>query len=104
MSGKWELKVAENMGEVRATVDAEDVVVPTKQLITDIKAQLMFIPKNFTWTVGWRTYVWHNQETGQFKDLTEEEYGKLLAGELDNNTRDGGEGNSGSGITTESKG
>ena len=47
----WELRVVENMGEVVGSVDSEDVVVPTKTLITDMKAQLMFIPKNFTWTV-----------------------------------------------------
>ena len=35
----WELRVVENMGEVVGSVDSEDVVVPTKTLITDMKAQ-----------------------------------------------------------------
>jgi hypothetical protein len=86
----WELKIAENMGELLGTYDSEEVVVPTKQLITDMKAQLMFLPKNFTWTVGWRTYVWQEKETGRFKELTQEEYDKLINGGTLNNPTDGG--------------
>ena len=58
MTPKWEIKVVENAGELRGSLHAEDVVVQAKPLITDIKAQLMFIPKQFSWTVGWRAYVW----------------------------------------------
>lgn len=79
-NSNWELKIAENSGDLKGTYDAEDVVVPTKQLITDMKAQLMFLPKNFTWSVGWRTYVWQEKETGRFKELTESEYQTLLGG------------------------
>ncbi len=85
---KWELKIAENMGDLKGTYDSQDVVVPTKALITDMKAQLMFLPKNFTWTVGWRTYVWQEAETGRFKELSEKEYQELLAGGTINYTRD----------------
>ncbi len=86
----WELKIAENMGELLGTYDSQEVVVPTKQLITDMKAQLMFLPKNFTWTVGWRTYVWQEKETGRFKELTQEEYDKLVNGGTLHNPTDGG--------------
>ena len=78
MAPEWEVKVVENAGEVKGSLDAEDVVVPTKPLITDIKAQLMFIPKQFYWTVGWRAYVWQEKESGEFQDLTEEEFKRLL--------------------------
>lgn len=84
----WELKLVENMGEVVGTYDSEDVVVPTKALVTDMKAQLMFLPKNFTWTVGWRTYVWQKKETGRFKELTESEYQTLLGGGTLNHPED----------------
>lgn len=86
----WELKIAENMGELLGTYDSEDVVVPTKSLITDMKAQLMFLPKNFTWTVGWRTYVWQNKETGRFQELTQEEYETLVNGGTLHHPTDGG--------------
>jgi hypothetical protein len=78
MAPEWEVKVVENAGEVKGSLDAEDVVVPTKPLITDIKSQLMFIPKQFSWTVGWRAYVWQEKESGEFQDLTEEEFKRLL--------------------------
>jgi hypothetical protein len=78
MAPEWEVKIVENAGEVKGSLDAEDVVVPTKPLITDIKAQLMFIPKQFYWTVGWRAYVWQEKESGEFQDLTEEEFKRLL--------------------------
>lgn len=75
---KWELKIAENAGELRALSTAEELSVPTDKLFTDIKAQLMFVPKNFSWTVGWRSYVWQEKETGRFKDLSQDEYDTLL--------------------------
>jgi len=86
----WELTEVGNEGNLVGSLDSQDVVVPTKTLITDMKAQLMFLPKNFTWTVGWRTYVWRKKETGQFKELTDEEYKTLLSGGTVNYTRDGG--------------
>ena len=77
MTPKWEIKVVENAGELQGNLNAEDVVVPTKPLITDIKSQLMFIPKQFSWTVGWRAYVWQKKEGGIFKDLNASEYLEL---------------------------
>lgn len=75
---KWELKIAENAGELRALAATEELSVPTDKLFTDMKAQLMFVPKNFSWTVGWRSYVWQEKETGRFKDLSQDEYNTLL--------------------------
>jgi hypothetical protein len=100
----WELRVVENMGEVIGSVDSEDVVVPTKTLITDMKAQLMFIPKNFTWTVGWRTYVWQEKETGRFKELTQEQHETLFSGGTVSYTEDGGGGDTPSETTRSDKG
>lgn len=74
----WELKMVENMGELKGSISSEQVIVPTKTLITDMKAQLMFYPQNFSWTVGWRAYVWQEKETGRFQDLTEAEFKQLL--------------------------
>jgi hypothetical protein len=75
---KWELKIAENAGELRALAATEELSVPTDKLFIDMKAQLMFVPKNFSWTVGWRSYVWQEKETGRFKDLSQDEYNTLL--------------------------
>ena len=75
---KWELKIAENAGELRALAATEELSVPTDKLFIDMKAQLMFVPKNFSWTVGWRSYVWQEKETGRFKDLSQDEYDTLL--------------------------
>ena len=69
----WELKLVENIGDLTGTYDSESVVVPTKTLIEDMEKQLKFLPKNFTWTVGWRTYVWQETETKEFKELTQKE-------------------------------
>ena len=92
MAPKWEIKVVENAGELQGSLNAEDVVVPTKPLITDIKAQLMFIPKQFSWTVGWRAYVWQEEESGRFQDLTDEEFKRLLDEGTISYTRDAGAG------------
>jgi hypothetical protein len=88
MTPKWEIKVVENAGELRGSLNAEDVVVQAKPLITDIKAQLMFIPKQFSWTVGWRAYVWQEEESGRFKDLTDEEFKRLVNEGTINYSRD----------------
>lgn len=89
MSSKWELSEVGNEGQLIATANDKDVTVPTDKLITDIKAQLMFIPNKFTWSVGWRAYVWRNTETGRFQDLTEEEFKELISKGTVNYTRDG---------------
>lgn len=90
MSSNWELSEVGNEGQMIATANDKDVTVPTDKLITDIKAQLMFIPNKFTWSVGWRAYVWRNTETGRFQDLTEEEFKELVSKGTVNYTRDGG--------------
>lgn len=101
----WELRLVENMGDLVGSDKTESVVVPTETLIEDMKKQLKFLPKNFTWTVGWRTYVWQETETKEFKELTEGEHKKLYAGEHLNQPEDGGESNNASGLasTTEGK-
>ena len=89
MSSKWVLKEVGNEGQLLGSLDSTEVVVPTKTLITDIKAQLMFIPNKFTWSVGWRAYVWQDEKTGRFQDLTEEEFKTLMDEGTVNYTRDG---------------
>lgn len=72
---KWELTVVENAGEIPADKVKDEIAVETKPLLIDIKAQLMIaMPKTLTYTVGWRALVWQNKETGQFKDISDEEY------------------------------
>ena len=92
---KWELRLVENMGEVIGSPDGEDVVIPTDKLLEDMKKQLKFLPKNFTWTIGWRSYVWQNEETQTFKDLTQEEFKTLLNGGTLNHPEDDREGDTG---------
>jgi hypothetical protein len=71
----WELTVVENAGEIPADKVKDEISVETKPLLIDIKAQLMIAkPKTLTYTVGWRAIVWQNKETGQFQDLTEEQW------------------------------
>lgn len=75
---KWQLRVVENHGDLKGSTSTEELFVPTKTLFDDIQAQLKFIPKNFSWTVGWKSYVWQEEETGNLKDLSEDEYATLL--------------------------
>jgi len=89
----WELKLVENMGDLTGTYDSESVVVPTKTLIEDMEKQLKFLPKNFTWTVGWRTYVWQESETKEIKELTQKEHEELYSGATLTFPSDGGESN-----------
>jgi hypothetical protein len=84
----WELKLVENMGEVIGSPDSEDVAVPSKPLLDDMKKQLNFLPKNFTWTIGWRSYVWQETETKEFKELTDSEYKTLYDGGTLNHPED----------------
>jgi hypothetical protein len=90
MTPEWEIKIVENAGELQGAVNSEKVVVPTAALITDIKSQLMFIPKQFSWTVGWRAYVWQEKESGKFQDLNEDEFKRLLDEGTVSYTRDAG--------------
>jgi len=71
---KWELTVVENAGEIPAARVKDEISVETKPLLTDIKVQLMLMPKSLVYTVGWRALVWQDKETGRFKDITDEEY------------------------------
>lgn len=96
MSSKWELRLVENMGEVFGSPDSEDVAVPTQPLIEDMEKQLSFLPKNFTWTIGWRTYVWQEKETKKFKDLTADEHKTLFNGGTLSHPADDREGDTGS--------
>lgn len=89
-NSRWTLTEVGNEGQMRGSLASDVVTVPTKTLVTDIKAQLMFIPKEFNWTVGWRAYVWRDEETGQCKDLTEDEFKEFLENGTVNYTRDGG--------------
>ena len=92
----WELRLVENMGEVIGSPDSSDVAVPTEPLIEDMKKQLKFLPKNFTWTIGWRTYVWQETETKEFKELTAEEHETLYNGGTLSDPADDREGDTGS--------
>lgn len=87
----WELTVVENAGEIPADKVTDVVSVPTKPLQIDIKAQLlMHKPKTLVYTVGWRALVWQNKETGQFKDITEEQYDEYIrTGTINSTPSDG---------------
>lgn len=75
----WELTVVENAGEIPASKVKDEIAVETKPLLIDIKAQLMIaMPKTLVYTVGWRALVWQNKETGQFKDITDEEHDEYI--------------------------
>ena len=87
----WDLSVVENAGEVPVDKAQEGISVPTAPLLTDVKAQLMFVPRTLTYTVGWRALVWQNKETNQFQDLTEEEFEAYLDGGIVTYTRGNGE-------------
>jgi hypothetical protein len=88
--GDWEIKIVENAGEIPADKVQDEVAVSTAPLLSDIKAQLMLMPKSLTYIVGWRAIVWQNQETGQFKDISEEEYEEYLrTGAIGNPAADG---------------
>ena len=76
----WELAVVENAGEIPHEQVTEHIAVPTEPLLIDIKSQLMIAkPKTLVYTVGWRALVWQNKETGQFKDITDEQLAEYLA-------------------------
>jgi hypothetical protein len=100
----WELRMVENMGEVIGSPNSTDVAVPTEPLIEDMKKQLNFLPNNFTWTIGWRTYVWQETETKEFKDLTAEEHETLYNGGTLNNPEDVGESDNGNGHASPTEG
>ena len=87
----WDLTVVENAGEIPVDKAKDEIAVSTAPLQTDIKAQLMFVPRTLTYTVGWRALVWQNKETNQFQDLTEDEFNAYLDGGIVTYTRGSGE-------------
>lgn len=92
LDSPWTLTAVENAGEVPASQFKDEVIVPTKPLLTDIKAQLMVIPRTLSYTVGWRALVWQNKESGAFLDLTEEEFNAYNNGDIVTFTRGGDQG------------
>lgn len=91
MSEKWILQIVENAGEmVNKTYKDVAVTVPRDILLKDMEQHLSFLPKNFVWTIGWRTYVWQEKETGKFQELTQEEWEKLTTVGTISYTRDAG--------------
>jgi hypothetical protein len=90
LDSPWELSVAENYGEVPASEIKDEFVIKTERFTTDIKAQLMLMPRALTYTAGWRALVWKNKETGRFQDLTEEEYQSYIDGGIVTYTRANG--------------
>jgi len=79
MTDKWILRIVENAGEMFAKDSDSDVTVPREPLMEDMKQHLSFTPQRFLWTIGWRTYVWQEKETGKFQELTEDEWSELGA-------------------------
>lgn len=77
-ASEWELTVAENGGEVPLKQVTNELTIPTKQLLTDMKAQLMLVPANATYTIGWKAIVWKKKETGRFQELTDDEFKQFL--------------------------
>jgi hypothetical protein len=94
-ASEWELTVAENGGEVPVEQVTEELKIPTKQLLTDMKAQLMLVPANATYTIGWKAIVWKKKEGGRFQELTDGEFKQFLetgtAEYTRGNPSDGGE-------------
>lgn len=88
LDNPWDLSVVENAGEVPASQVEDEFVIKTERFLTDIKAQLMLMPRTLTYTAGWRALVWKNKETGQFQDLTEAEYQSYIDGGIVTYTRE----------------
>ena len=76
----WDLSVIENGGEVPASEVGDEFVIKTERFKTDITEQLKFTPRVLTYTAGWRALVWKNKKTGEFMDLTEEQYKSYIDG------------------------
>lgn len=74
VNSPWELIIVENAGTIPAENVKDEINVETRPLLVDVKAKLMTVPRSLIYTIGWRAVVWQNKETGQFHDLTEEEF------------------------------
>jgi hypothetical protein len=79
----FELVLAENAGEVDSKNFDGVINIGTSTLLKDIARQLKFTPDNFTYTIGWRAYVWKNIETGTFEALSADEFQQLTNGEFE---------------------
>jgi hypothetical protein len=79
----FELVLAENAGEVDSKNFDGVITIGTSTLLKDIARQLKFTPDNFTYTIGWRAYVWKNTTTGAFEALSEDEFQQLTNGEFE---------------------
>lgn len=86
----WDLSVIENGGEIPASEVGDEFVIKTERFKTDIAEQIKFTPRVLTYTAGWRALVWKNKKTGQFQDLTEEEYQSYIDGRIVTYTRTDG--------------
>lgn len=86
----WDLTIVENAGTIPAENVKDEINIETKPLLTDVKAKLMTVPRSLIYTIGWRAVVWQNKETGQFHDLTEEEFENYTNGGIVTYTRETG--------------
>lgn len=68
----WEAVIVENAGEV-----SKELLPPFDQMVEDMQEKLGFVPENYNYTLGWRTVVWQNKETLEYKPLTEDELHEL---------------------------
>jgi hypothetical protein len=91
----YELVLAENAGEVDSKNFEGIITIGTTTLLKDIARQLKFTPENFTYTIGWRAYVWKNTTTGIFEALSDDEFQHLSNGEFEIGLGESGEDDSG---------
>ena len=104
MTEKWILRVVENVGETTGKDGDDHVAVPAGLLREDMQQHLSFKPKNYSWTIGWRTYVWQEKETGKFQELTEDEWAELSSVGTLSYTRDDSGSDDASASTTRDEG
>jgi hypothetical protein len=104
MSDKWILRIVENAGEMLAKDGDKKVAVPVEPLLEDMQHHLSFKPKNYLWTIGWRTYVWQEKETGKFQELTSDEWTELSSVGTLSYTRDDSGSDDASASTTRDEG
>ena len=91
LDSPWTLTVIENAGEIPAKAITDEIKISTQPLLTDIKSQLMVVPRTLSYTVGWKALVWQNKESGAFLDLTEAEFNAYIGGGIVTFTRGSGE-------------
>ena len=87
----WDLQLVANEGTVPQENVEDEFTIQTAPLLTDVKAKLMTVPRSLVYTIGWRAVVWQNKETGQFLDLTEDEFQAYTDGGIVTFTRETGE-------------